>query len=154
MGEEPVQDELGNRALLELEDDAHALAVGFVAEVGDAVEDLVPDELGDAGDQGGLVDRIGNFGEDDLLAAGLHRLDDELAADDDLAPAGDVGLADAPAAEDDAARGEVGTLHVPHELIDGDLGIVDKGGNGLGRSPRGCAAPCWWPCRPRCRSSR
>ena len=47
MGEKPIEDELGNCALLELENDAHALAVGFVAKVRDTVKNLVPDQVGD-----------------------------------------------------------------------------------------------------------
>ena len=56
------------RFALQLDDDAHALAVGLVAQVADAVDLLVLDQLGDALDQGGLVDLVGQLGDDDLLA--------------------------------------------------------------------------------------
>ena len=40
-----VQDDLGDLAALELDDDAHAAAVGLVAQVGDAFELLLAHEL-------------------------------------------------------------------------------------------------------------
>ena len=48
---ELVEDDLMLCAALELDDDAHAVAVGLVAHVGDVVDDLVVDELGDALDE-------------------------------------------------------------------------------------------------------
>ena len=48
---ELVEDDLMLRAALELDDDAHAVAVGLVAHVGDVVDDLFVDELGDALDE-------------------------------------------------------------------------------------------------------
>ncbi len=66
---ELVEDDLVLGAALELDDDAHAVAVGLVAHVGDVVDDLVVDELGDALDEVGLVDLVGDLGDDDGLAA-------------------------------------------------------------------------------------
>ena len=42
-----VEDDLGDFAALELDDDAHAGLVGLVAQVGDAFELLVADQLAD-----------------------------------------------------------------------------------------------------------
>ena len=47
MLEEVVQDDLRLFVALDLDDDAHAVAVAFVANVGDAVDFLVLDQLGD-----------------------------------------------------------------------------------------------------------
>ncbi len=52
---ELVQQHLGDGVALEIDDDAHALAIGLVAEVGDAVELALVHQLGDALDQAGLV---------------------------------------------------------------------------------------------------
>ncbi len=60
-GVELVEDDLGVLAALELHDDAHALAVGLVAQVRDAVDLLVVDELGDPLDELGLVDLVGDL---------------------------------------------------------------------------------------------
>ena len=50
--EELVEHDLGLAAALEFDDDAHAVAVAFVADVGDVVDDLVVDQFGDALDRG------------------------------------------------------------------------------------------------------
>ena len=49
-------------------DHAHAGAVRLVAQVGDAVDLAVLDHLGDALEQGGLVDLVRQLGDDDLEA--------------------------------------------------------------------------------------
>ena len=64
--------------------------------------------LGDALQQGGLVDLVRQLGDDDLVAAAAGRfLDEGLGADHDAAAAGGVGGLDALAAEDRAAGREV-----------------------------------------------
>ena len=65
---ELVEHDLGLGAALEFDDDAHAVAVALVAQVGDVVDDLVVDQIGDALDQLALVDLVGNLGDDDGLA--------------------------------------------------------------------------------------
>ncbi len=67
--EELVEDDLLLGAALELDDDAHAGAVGFVTHVGDVVDDLLVGELGDALDEVRFVDLVGDLGDDDRLAA-------------------------------------------------------------------------------------
>ncbi len=58
----------GFGAALQFDHDAHAIAIAFVANVGDVVDDLVVDQVGDAFDQPGLVYLVRNFGDDDGLA--------------------------------------------------------------------------------------
>ena len=62
-GEAPelVEHHVGDRVALDLDDDAHAVAVGFVAQVGNALDALLAHELGDLLDQRRLVDLIGNL---------------------------------------------------------------------------------------------
>ena len=69
-GEAPelVEHDVGDRVALQLDDDAHAVAVGFVAQVGDALDALLAHQLGDLLDQRRLVDLIGNLGDDQRLA--------------------------------------------------------------------------------------
>jgi hypothetical protein len=72
---ELVQDDVGRRVALQLDDDAHALAVRFVANVGNAFDALVLGCFGDLLDEAVLADLVGNGGEDDraaLAAAFLH----------------------------------------------------------------------------------
>ena len=66
--EEVVEHHFGDFAALELDDDAHAVLVGLVAQVGDAVDFLVARQLGDALDQPRLVHLVRQFGDDDGLA--------------------------------------------------------------------------------------
>src|SRR5699024_9905141 len=104
-----VEHHLGVGVLLDLNDDLHAGAAGtFVVEVRDALDALVLDEVGDGLDQAGLVDHIGDLGDEDLIAAVFLFHDLGAAAQGDLAAAGGVGGPDAGPAHDDAAGGEVG----------------------------------------------
>ena len=65
---EVVEDDLRHLAALQLDDDAHAVAIGLVAQVGDALDRLLADQVGDALDQLRLVDLIRNLGDDDRHA--------------------------------------------------------------------------------------
>ena len=77
------------RVALQLDDGAHPGAVRFVAQVADAVELAFFDQLGDALEQGGLVDLVGQLGDDDLIAVAAGRfLDERLGADHDAAATG------------------------------------------------------------------
>ena len=64
-----VEDDFGVLAPLQLDDDAHAVLVGLVAQtvVGDALDLFVADKIGDTLDQARLVHLVGKFGDDDRL---------------------------------------------------------------------------------------
>ena len=124
---ELVEDDgTGLGVLLQLDDDADAvLQAGLIADVGDALDDAGLDELGHLGDHRGLVDHVGDGGDEDGLM--LAVLDDlGLAAHGDGAAAGLVHRLDAGAAADEGAGGEVGALDELHELIDGGVGVGHK----------------------------
>src|SRR6266478_151241 len=89
--EKIVEDELGFFAALDFHDDAHAFAGRFVAHVGDAVDLLVLYELGDALDELGFVDLVGNFRDDDVFAVFADFLDGGFGAHHETAAAGVVG---------------------------------------------------------------
>ena len=72
---ELVEHDLGRRVALQVDDDAHALAVRFVADVGNALDPLVLGRLGDLLDQAGLADLIGDRGQDDRAAVAAAFLD-------------------------------------------------------------------------------
>ena len=65
IGEEVVEHHAGDGVALQLDDDPHPAPVGLVADVGDALDPLVPHQLGDLLDQPGLVDLVGDLGDDD-----------------------------------------------------------------------------------------
>ena len=48
---EIVQDDVADLAALQVDDDAHAVAIGFVADVGDAFDRLLAHQFGDVLDQ-------------------------------------------------------------------------------------------------------
>ncbi len=120
------------RVALELDDGAHPGAVGFVAEIADAVEFAVLDEFGDPLHQRRLVDLIGQFGDDDLVTvAPCCFLDEGFGADHHATAAGVIGGANTLAAENRAAGREVRSLDEFHQLVDRCLGIVDEMDDGI-----------------------
>ena len=130
MAPQLVEHDFGGGVALQVDDDAHALAVGFVADVGDALDALVLGGLGDLLDQAVLADLVGDFGEDDRAAVAAAFLDMWRDAHHDRAAAGGVGAADARRAEDEGAGREIGALDVLHQPFGGDRRIVDIGAAG------------------------
>src|SRR6202167_2688238 len=68
-----VLEEVGENNLrlfvaLHFDDNAHAVAVAFVANVGDAFDLFILNEAGDIFDEARFVDLIGELGDDDVLA--------------------------------------------------------------------------------------
>ena len=63
--EQVVEDLVRVGVALELDVDAHAVAVGLVAQVADALDPLLLDQVGDLLEQAGLVDLVGQLGDDD-----------------------------------------------------------------------------------------
>ena len=70
---EIIDDNLGDGVALDLDDHARVF-IRFIAHGGDVGDDFLVDQLGDALDQDGAVDVVGNLGDDDLLAAALEFL--------------------------------------------------------------------------------
>ena len=91
---ELIEDDLGERFLLDLDHDTIAVAVGFIAQRRDAIDPLLAPKLADALDHRGLVHLIRNLGDDDRFAVTAQRFDRNLAAHDDRAAAGLVGGVD------------------------------------------------------------
>ena len=113
---EVVEHHLGLFAALELEDDAHAVAVALVAYIADAFDLLFVDQRRRSLDEARLIHLVGNFGDDDLLAVLGQLLDGSARAQFQLAATRHVGLQDALPSENEAAGGEIGTLHELHDL--------------------------------------
>ena len=70
---EVVQHDLRHFAALQLDDDAHAVAVGLVAQIGDAFDRLLAHQLGDLLEQPLLVDLVRDLGDDDRDLVALLR---------------------------------------------------------------------------------
>ena len=111
---ELVEDDVRRAVTAQFDDDAHAAAVGFVAQVGDAVDLFVADEFGDFLDEARFVDLIRGFGDDDARFAIAHRFDVGACAHFDDAAACGVCLADFLGAEDEPRSREVRSLDDAH----------------------------------------
>ena len=114
-------------AALEFENDTHAVAITFVADVGDAVDFLFVDEGGDVGDELRLVHLIGDLGDDDALAVFAEFFGEGLGAHLDGAAATGVAIDNTGAAEDKATGGEVRAGDDGEHLGEGHPGVFDDG---------------------------
>ena len=93
--EQVVEHLVGVGVPLALDDQAHAVAVGLVAQVGDALDPLAGlDQLRDLLHQRGLVDLVGQLGDDDGHPALARLLERALGAHHDAAAAVGVHVAD------------------------------------------------------------
>ena len=106
---------------LEFNHNAHAAAVGFVAQVGDCVDVAFPHQLGNAGDERRFVHLVGNLSNHDAVTPALHFFDVGARPHHDAPPAVGVGLADALRAHDDAAGGEVGPFDELQQIVHADV---------------------------------
>ena len=102
----------------------------LVAEVGDPLDLLLVDQLGDVRQQARLVDLVGELADDDLLAAVARLLELDLGAHHDAAVPGGVHLGDV-AGVDHAPGREVGPRDDPDQVLGADLRIVDEPGQRL-----------------------
>ena len=94
----------------------------------DAFDTLVFDQLGDFLNQARFVDLIGNFVNDDSLAAGFS-VGFHLAAgaNVDFTASGTVGLFNAATPVDDGGGREIGAGDVLHQPFDADVFVFDIG---------------------------
>ena len=123
--EQLVQHHLGIRVLLELDHDAHAIAIGLVAQIADAGELGVANHVGDALEQHRLVDLERNLRGDQAEAAGAAFLDLHLRPHADQPAAGQVAVANALRAVNDAAGREVRPGDDLQQLLGRGLGPID-----------------------------
>src|ERR1700740_1519859 len=129
--EEIVQDELGFLAALQLDNDAHAVAVAFVADVGDAFDFFVGDEFGDTLDEPGFGDLVRNFGDDDVFAVLAGFFDGRFGAHGEAAAAGFVGLLNAFTACDVPAGRKIRARDELHRFFQCEVGLFDHSDGGV-----------------------
>ena len=134
LGEQAVEHHLGIGVPLELDNDAHTVTVGFIPDIGNALQALVLHLLRHGLDEHPLVHNIGKLGDDDAGAVLAEFLEFMAGTDHHAATAGGIGGADAAAAHDNALGGEVRALDMLHQVGKGGIGIVqhtDAGANDL-----------------------
>ena len=92
---------------------------------------LALNEFGDALDQLGFVDLVGNFGDDDILAVLGGFFDGGFCAHDEAAAARLVGGLDAFATGDVRAGRKIGTRHNLHDFFQRSVGLFDQQNRGV-----------------------
>ena len=129
--EELVEDHVGGGVALEVDDDAHAGAVGLVLDVTDALDALVARGLGNALDHDGLVHLVGDLVHNDGLTVAARVLDMGARANDHGAAPLGVGAPRARAAEDQPAGGKVRGGHVLHQVLGREVRVLDQRERGV-----------------------
>ncbi len=128
---EIVQNHFRLLAALDLDNDAHAVAVRFVADVGDALDFLVLHQFRDALNNPRFVDLEGNLGDDDLDLFLGRALNGGLGAHGELAAAGSIGVFDPALAVDVSARREVRAGNQRQHFVNGSGGFVQQKNGGF-----------------------
>ena len=113
------------------DDDTHAVPVGLVVDIGNALDLLFVDKVGDLLDHLRLVDHIGNFGDDDALAAAGRMLDLRAGTHDHTAPACQQRFPNPFVAVNNSSGREIGALDVLEQLLTCYLRIVHESTAGI-----------------------
>ncbi|KFB72081.1 MAG: hypothetical protein AW09_002740 [Candidatus Accumulibacter phosphatis] len=123
-----VEHHFSHFATLQLDHHTHARFVGLVAQIGNAVDLLLVDQLAEPFEQRSLVHLVRQFVDDDRLTivALLHLLEVHLATHDDAPAPGAIALADPGEAVDDAGGRKVGCRQQIDQLVDADLGVAEQ----------------------------
>ena len=131
MAPQLVQHHIGGRITLQIDDDAHALAAGFIANVGNTLDTLVLRGFGDFFDQSGFADLKRNAGQDDRATIAFSFLNLVAGALHDGALAFAIGRTCAAGAKDQWPSGEIRGRDDLDQLINGDGRVIDIGQAGL-----------------------
>ncbi len=128
---EIVENHFGLLAALQLEDDAHAVAIALVANFRNAFDLFLVHQAGRGFDQPGLVHLVGDFGDDDGLAILAEFFGRGLGAQLERAAALGEVIENALAAENESAGGEIRTLHQIHDLAQVRVGLLHQQNGGV-----------------------
>src|SRR5271166_1068478 len=135
-----VENDVGLLAALQLEHDAHAVAVAFIANFGDALDFLFVDQRGGGLNQPRFVYLIRNLGDDDGFAVLADLLGEGLGPHFDAAAAAGEIVENTRPAQDVASGGKIRTLHDLHQLRKRGVGALhqlDSGVDNLRQIVRG-----------------
>src|SRR5262245_14075964 len=134
---ELVEDDVRDGIAFELDDDAHAFSVRFIAEIGDSFNFLLLHQTGNLLDDPILVDHEGNFTDNDLLFPGtFDRFSESLAAHLDDAFTFVVRLGDRLLAVNETAGREIRPLDILHQLFDAKIRIFHQGNQSIDHFPQ------------------
>src|SRR5579884_1167877 len=119
-----VNDDFRVGVPFQLDHDA-VILIRPTAHVADVRDHYTLHQLRDALDQRSPIHAVGNLRDDNLLPAAFEFFHAGFAAHLDAAPSGLKILADSVDAADDASGGKIRALHMLHQFIEGDVGVVD-----------------------------
>jgi len=122
---ELVHDDVRNRILLQLNNNAHALTVRLIANIGDTFDTLLAHKFCDLFDHCRLVDLIRDLGDDDRHTAGTDLFRVHLTAHNHGAAAILVSRFNSRATKNNAASREVGARNNFHQLRQSDFRALD-----------------------------
>ena len=120
-----VEQHVRIEVLLDVNDDAHTMAVALVVDVGDALNLLFLDQTCDILDQVFLVDVIRDLVDHDAIVVVLS-LDLGLGTYHDAAATSLKGVFHTLVTIDDTSGGEIGSLDVVHQVAHFHLGILEQ----------------------------
>ena len=126
-----VQNNVGLRIAAEFNDNSHSSPVRFVPNIGNSLYSLVPYHLGDLLYQVGLIDLIGQFGDDYAIPTPANLLNLGLGLHYDAAPAGVVGINYALGAADRTVGGKVRSWYQLHQVVGNAVGVVNDVTDGV-----------------------
>ena len=127
LGIEIIQNDLTGLTTPQLD---HNTSIGgrLVAQLRNALDLLVLDQLSDLFNQTGAIHLVGNLFDDDGVFVGpLVAVDFTPGPDLNAAAARSIGLNNTAAAIDDARCRKIRPGDIRHQFIKGDIGVIDQG---------------------------
>src|SRR5437868_7933924 len=131
MLEQLIEHQLRLAIPLQLDHNAHTIAVALIANIRNIIDYFVVYELSDSLYQPRFVHLIGNLGDDDSLAIFVEGFDAGLGSHHETASTIFVGIHDSRAAMNDAGGREIGALHEFQNLRELSGWIVDQSDSGV-----------------------
>ena len=123
-----IQYNIANFTSAQLDNNPQSVFVGFIAKLGNALDLLLFNQLGNALEQTRLVQLVRNLVDDDrVLALGLIRDHFGFRSHVDAPSTRAVRLNNSCSARDDGPGGEIGSRNVTNEFVDTDFRIVEQG---------------------------
>ena len=129
--EELVHHHFGRRVALQLDHDAHAVAVGFVLNMRDAFDLLVAGRFCDPLDHGGLIHLIGDLVDNDGPSVLADFLYPRFGADDDAATPLKIGFARTGTAQHDTTGWEIGAGNIFDQLLGREIRLINQRQTGV-----------------------
>ena len=121
-----VEKNVGVLALLQLDNNTHSLAIGFIAKIGNSFDLLITNEVGNLFDQTGLVHLVGEFGHDDSFTIRFVGFNLCARTQSNCAAASAVSFANVWSAEHESGRWKVWALHILKKSVRVQARIINQ----------------------------